>query len=134
MSQKPVLSTNQVTGPKPAQHDLGQNRVKFLDLRKESEMKEGEKRKSALKESASAMSRERSTSPDRVIQSSSPEVPRTVEKRSQTPERIPGEQKGGKSKEKGQGAKGAKGKAPPGKGKGKPWFWRRKSQKGKGKK
>ena len=99
-----------------------------MDLRRESEMKEGEKRKSALKDSASAVPR------DRMVQSSSPEAPRTADRRSTTPEKIPEEQKGGKSKGKGQLSKGAKGKASTGKGKGQPWRWRKKNPKGKGKK
>ena len=134
MSQRQALSTDQVSGPKPSQPGPSQNRVKFLDLRRESEMKEGEKRKSALKDSASAVPRDKSISPDRMVQSSSPEAPRTADRRSTTPEKIPEEQKGGKSKGKGQLSKGAKGKASTGKGKGQPWRWRRKNPKGKGKK
>ena len=117
VSQRQVLSTDQVSGPKTSQPDPVQHRVKFLDMRKEAERIEGEKRKSALKESASAAPREKSTSPDRVIQSSSPEVPRTVDKRSMTPEKIPEDPKGGKSREKDLGSKGAKGKASAGKAK-----------------
>ena len=132
MSQRQALSTDQVSGPKPSQQTPPQDRVKFLELRKESEMKEGEKRKSALKDSASAVPRGKSFSPDRMVRSSSPEALQTAAKRSTTPEKIPEDRKGDKSKGKGQLNKGAKGKSSAGKGKGQPWRWKKRQPKGKG--